>query len=141
MTAVKTRAVVIALLYVVIHVAVGVFILVGLSHHFSKSGPEMPWVGVEAVELTPELQTRYDLKTQSGVLVSRVFWGSPAEIAGLKEGDVIRRLRGVSVTSLNQFGRLIKKMGVREEIRVEILQNGKLIQKSVTLGTRPGAYN
>lgn len=47
------------------------------------------WLGVAIQPITPELGKKFSLKQANGALVSEVTEGSPAEQAGLKQGDVI----------------------------------------------------
>lgn len=52
------------------------------------------YVGVYIQELSQELADTFGLKTPQGALVTKVEKGSPAEKAGLKEGDVITSFNG-----------------------------------------------
>ena len=47
------------------------------------------YLGVGTIDVTPELQQQYGLSESSGVLVAEVAQGSPAEAAGLQQGDII----------------------------------------------------
>ena len=47
------------------------------------------WIGISGVDVGPQLARRFSLGTQSGFLIAEVVPGSPADRAGLRNGDVI----------------------------------------------------
>src|SRR5204862_331433 len=49
------------------------------------------WLGVVLQEITPSMATVLGLPDASGALVGDISEGSPAERAGMRRGDVIRR--------------------------------------------------
>ncbi len=60
----------------------------------SPSGPasadvEVPGLGLRVTSVTPELRQRYGLSPTSGALVVHVDAGGPADLAGLRVGDVV----------------------------------------------------
>jgi S1-C subfamily serine protease len=48
-----------------------------------------PWIGIYGVTVTPQVASYYDLGVQSGVLITNVVPGSPAQKASIGSGDVI----------------------------------------------------
>ena len=56
-------------------------------------------LGVEIVPITPELRTHYGSTDGRGVLVGHVDLGSPAQLAGIKVGDLLVDLGGQKVTN------------------------------------------
>ena len=67
------------------------------------------YIGVEAqtAPLHRRLVRFYDLLQESGVIVSAVTPGSPAQRAGLREGDVIVALDGKAVAGVDDLHRLL----------------------------------
>jgi membrane-associated protease RseP (regulator of RpoE activity) len=65
--------------------------------HFLEDLACRGYLGVQLVELTPELREHYGATAEHGVLVGKVEPGSPAEAAGLRVGDVIVALDGESI--------------------------------------------
>ena len=47
------------------------------------------WLGVSIQEVTPELAKSFGLDKNKGALVAEVFKASPAEKAGIEQGDII----------------------------------------------------
>jgi len=58
-----------------------------------------PWLGVDTVTVTPAIAFWNRLSRDSGVVISYVYPGSPAEEAGLEVRDIIVRFNGVDVTT------------------------------------------
>jgi hypothetical protein len=60
----------------------------------------------------------------NGFRLSGVVAGSPAEAAGLKEGDVIVRMNNVAVSGLKDFSDLLKTLHPGDRVAVTFLRNG-----------------
>ena len=58
-----------------------------------------PWLGVDIVTVTPAVAFWNGLSRDSGVVISYVYPGSPAESAGLQVRDIIVRFDGAGVTT------------------------------------------
>lgn len=58
-----------------------------------------PWLGIDTVTVTPALAYWNRLSRDSGVVISYVYPGSPADEAGLEARDIIVRFDGVDVTT------------------------------------------
>jgi serine protease Do len=94
------------------------------------------WLGVGIQSLTPELKDYYKLGDTSGVLVSQVFEGDPADKAGIKVGDIILKVNGKDISSSRQLSRMIAGLAVGEKARLEFLRDGKKMTRSVKLAKR-----
>ncbi len=106
-----------------------------------KSGGEVTrgWLGVGIQDLSPELKEYYKVKGDSGVLVSKVFEGDPADTAGIREGDVIITVNGQAVSTSRDLSRTVAGLSVGSKARVELMRSGKKMTKTVTLGKRDDA--
>jgi len=67
------------------------------------------YLGVYPQELTADLAKAYGLEKPEGVLIRQVKEGSPADKAGLKEGDVIIKFNGKPVKDLESFRLMVAK--------------------------------
>jgi hypothetical protein len=63
--------------------------------------------------------------TGEGVLVSGVIPGSPAEKAGLKEGDLLVEFADVSIEDLRSFSDILKGLTPGEEVAVVFVRDGE----------------
>ena len=66
------------------------------------------FLGVEIETLTSQLRSAYGFVPSQGAVVLEVEPGSPADVAGLEEGDVITSLDGKAITSADQLGTAIQ---------------------------------
>jgi serine protease Do len=64
-------------------------------------------LGVSVEKVTSQIAKQLGLSKPSGVLITAVAPGSPAESAGLERGDVVFRVNNVSVNSTDNFSKLI----------------------------------
>lgn len=71
-----------------------------------------------------------------GVKVTRVGAGTPAEKAGLKEGDVIRKFNGAGVANRDQVKEQLQQMAVGDEVVLDITRDGKEQTITFALGER-----
>ena len=127
------------IIIVFISITVKVFIDIEKNRLNAANGYSL-WLGIETMELTPSIISQYNIHSDSGLLVTRTFIGSPAEVAGIQQGDILRRWNGISITSQNQLQKLISKASAKSRIKLSIDRNGKPILSYVVLGIRPGKF-
>ncbi|MBO0859359.1 MAG: DegQ family serine endoprotease [Chloracidobacterium sp.] len=103
-------------------------------------------VGVQAV--TSDIAANLGLKDVSGVIVSVVEQGSPADRAGLKQGDVITVINGVQIENDNSLRNLVASAGPGADVTITILRDGheqqlhaKLDELTNQTPTRPAEPN
>jgi S1-C subfamily serine protease len=84
-----------------------------------------PWLGVVGLSLTEDIARYYRLPVGRGVLVTKVAEGSPAEFAGMTEGDIILEVNNVETRSIEDLVREIRKRAVNDKIRIFVLRNGR----------------
>ena len=74
--------------------------------------------------------------TGLGVRVGGIVPGSPAEKAGLQEGDVLMRLDATDMASLQTFSDFLKAAKAGQAVRVALVREGRPVTLSVTLVER-----
>ena len=75
-------------------------------------------------------------RAEGGLKVDKVGRESPAEKAGLKEGDVILKMDGVELTTKEQFQELLKEKAPDDRVALELLRGGKTETLTLRLGER-----
>jgi len=96
------------------------------------------WIGLTIQSMNEELKTYFKLKDDvTGVIVSEVFKDSPAEKAGIKEGDLIIAFDGKKVESSRDLVNKVTSTEVGKKIPVSIMRAGKPMTVGITLGKRP----
>jgi serine protease Do len=83
-----------------------------------------------------EVQKYYNLPDRYGVLLDVVTPGGPADIAGLKKGDIIRSVDGKPIRDNNGLVGLIASRMPGETVELEIIRNGKTLIKKARLVDR-----
>ena len=84
-----------------------------------------PWLGVVGLTLTEQIARYYALPVGYGVIVTKVAEGSPAQEAGLTDGDIILEIDNVETRSIEDLVREIRRRRVGDKIRVFTLRNGR----------------
>lgn len=95
------------------------------------------WLGVGIQPLTPELAKSLGLSLEEGILVNRVMPKSPAEAAGLKEGDVITSVDGKKITDSRELQRMVAELEVGRMIELGLLRDGKPLSVKLKVGELP----
>lgn len=95
------------------------------------------WLGVAIQDITPELSAALGLRSEEGVLVGDVTKGSPADKAGLRQGDVILQVDNEKVNSSAKLRNLIAMRGPRAKVSLHITRDQKPMTVSVKLATLP----
>ncbi len=94
-------------------------------------------IGVTPEDITPVLAAALGIRHHSGVILSDVAVGSPAEAAGLQQGDVVRTVDGKPVHDTLQLGAAIAGHDVGDQVDLTVDRKGEKIQLKVTVMEAP----
>jgi serine protease Do len=94
------------------------------------------YIGVDLVDLSPQLASYFGLERDGGALVSEVSEDSPAEKAGIKAGDVIIAVGDDEVTGYGDVGEFIREMNPGDSVTVKVLRDKKELSLAVVVGKR-----
>ena len=92
------------------------------------------WLGVRIQQVTKEISELYNLEKAEGALVASVSENSPADKAGIKDGDIILEFDGKKVDTMRTLPKLVAQTKVGKKVVVKIWRNKKSISKKVLLG-------
>ena len=96
------------------------------------------WIGVEPQNLSKELLESLGLpKNTSGVLLSGVLEGGPADKGGVKPGDVLIAVNGNSTKDVRQLLNQVAQIGPGNGATLKILRKDKELEIKVQAGKRP----
>ena len=95
-----------------------------------------PWLGLQPEELSDELRAQLDLEEGTGLLVSDVLEGSPAQKAGLRKNDILLKIDGKPVKGEEMLAGYMKSARVGQESTLTVLRKGKEQTYKVTLAER-----
>ncbi|MBQ8042822.1 MAG: trypsin-like peptidase domain-containing protein [Clostridia bacterium] len=91
-----------------------------------------PYIGISGVSLTATEATRYGLV--EGVYVQVVEIKSPAELGGLRQGDVITEVNGTKVLSVSDINVIKNKLKVGDKITIKVYRDKEYKELTITLG-------
>ena len=83
-------------------------------------------LGIEMVDLTPELAKKLGVSTLEGAVIAGVQPASPAEKAGLRERDVIVALNGRPIRNAAELRARLGLTPVGEEIELRVNRSGTM---------------
>ncbi|WP_373499266.1 Do family serine endopeptidase [Desulfococcus sp.] len=117
--------------------AIPVNMAIGIIGQLEKSGEvTRGWLGVGIQDLTDELKSYYNIKRDTGVLISQVYEGDPADKGGVKVGDVVIAVDGKEVKSSRDLSGQIAGLPVGKKTSITLIRDGKERTVDVTLGKR-----
>jgi S1-C subfamily serine protease len=73
-------------------------------------------LGIEVQDLTPDIASALALEGETGVVVTRVEPGSPADRAGIRRGDLIQELDRKPIQGLEDFRQKVEETSGKESI-------------------------
>jgi serine protease Do len=107
-----------------------------------------PYIGIRFEPIDLQLKTTKNLPVDKGALIGpgqdangaslpAITAGSPAEKAGLKDGDIIVAIQDQAIDQEHPLDMVLSGFAPGQTIDVHILRNGQPQVIKVTLGTRP----
>jgi serine protease Do len=91
-------------------------------------------LGVTIQEVNQSLADSFKLDKPEGALVSNIDKGGPGDSAGLKTGDVIRKVNGQTIQRSGDLPAVIGSAAPGEKVTLEIWRQGKREELTAKLG-------
>ena len=95
------------------------------------------WLGIRIQDLNEDLKSYFGIKEKSGVIIVKVYNNSPAQKAGLKEGDLILSFNDRPINTTLELMRLASSSEVGKEVILKILRDNKELDIKVKIGAKP----
>lgn len=112
----------------------------GMLKHLIKTGKvERAVVGLQYVQITPEVKAQYDLSVDQGDYVTATSGeaiknNSPAAKAGIEEKDIITKVNDQTVGPGKSVSTLVGEFEPGNTVELTIIRAGKTLTKTLTLG-------
>ncbi len=109
---------------------------------------ERPYIGIRFRSINYQLQQDESLSVDHGALIGpattatgevlpAITPSSPAEAAGLRDGDIIVRIESQMIDTEHPLDAVLTSYAPGQTVRMEVLRGGTHIEVRVTLGVRP----
>jgi S1-C subfamily serine protease len=95
------------------------------------------WLGVEMMEITPEVAQQFGLDETSGVLVRGVVRDSPAANANIQPGDILLEWNGTPVNNPVELSRLVAQTPIESNANCVVSRGRQRVTLEVRVGKRP----
>jgi serine protease DegQ len=95
------------------------------------------WIGVEAQEITAELAETFGLSDPDGALIAGVQRGSPADLGGVRPGDILLSVNGKPVKDPQVMLDLIASQKPGETVPFKLRRQKTLVDANIRIGKRP----
>jgi putative serine protease PepD len=93
------------------------------------------FLGVAALDVSPQAVQQYGLKTKSGAIVQDVQADSPAEKAGVKPNDVIVKIGDTAIQSSQDMVAAVRSYQPGDKVTITVERGGKQLTLDATLGS------
>ncbi len=103
----------------------------------SKGKVVRAFIGIQMMPMDSAKADYLKMPQSKGVLVYRVFQGTPAHLGGLNRGDVILEINGVKVNSPEELQKEIRNTEVGKEVVFKVWRNGMEGNVTVKVGEMP----
>lgn len=107
-----------------------------------------PYVGIRYVAIDAKVKAEEALSVDQGALIGpatnaagetlpAITPGSPAEAAGLQDGDIVLSIEDQAIDVEHQLDAVLTSYAPGQTIKITILRGGTEMELSIKLGTRP----
>ncbi len=129
----RSGSAVLALMAIVLSIS----LLASAAAALAAEDKDRGWLGVTLQDVTSAMARALDLDRAEGALVGSVQEDSPADEAGLEEGDVIVGFAGNEVDDASDLVALVRATEPGDEVEIEVLRDGHRRTLEVEIGERP----
>lgn len=96
-----------------------------------------PWFGLNVQTVTEDIALRYQLGVTKGAIITRITTGSPAALAGLKNGDVIVNIGGKDIVTQEDAILAIRNSTIGKSIEIQYYRNKTKYSTALTAAEAP----
>ncbi|WP_257253078.1 S1C family serine protease [Endozoicomonas sp. SESOKO3] len=99
------------------------------------------WLGIESQPLTSRLAEAYGVESNAGILISGVYDNGPADMAGLKRGDILIAINNINTSDGRKVMNMVAQEPPGSEVTLQILRNNQPLEMKAVVATRPNMVN
>jgi serine protease Do len=94
------------------------------------------WTGLNIHSIDEGIAKYYNLPNTRGVIITDVVYNSPADIAGLQPGDIIKQINDFNVDNYETLKGILQNYKTGEVVNIKIIRNSTELIKSMKLSKR-----
>jgi len=104
-----------------------------------KGSVTRAWLGVAIQPVTEDIAASFGLQKAKGALIADVMAGSPAEKAGLKQGDILVTFDGKEIKDARHLQLAVASAPIGKQLVAEIYRDGQLQKITLQLASGESA--
>ena len=105
----------------------------------ARGGEIRPWLGVSLSTVTAWVALRNNLAVDKGAIIAEVNPDSPADNAGLREGDIIVSIDGTEISTAQKLIKVIHSRQIGQEIEITYWRGEDKYTTTAILIERPAS--
>ncbi len=94
-----------------------------------------PFIGISGTSVDKTTSERYNVPL--GIYVEQVEKDSPAEKAGLQKADIITKIEGKEVKSVNELNKIKYTYNIGDTVKLTVVRNNEEMEVSILLAETP----
>ena len=107
----------------------------------AKGKVERGWVGIAIQNINHKTAEKFNFKDNKGVIIVDVVSGSPADVSGLKKGDIVLLVNKISLKNKSHLRNIVAISGIGSSIQFKILRKGNFLEIPVKVSKLPDKMN
>ena len=113
----------------------------GQARQLPPARPDQGYFGAKFGVISDEKAEELGLDSQDGVVIIEIIPDSPAEKAGLKKDDVVRKLDDKEIGGVEGFVTVMRASKPDQQLKVSIVRDKQPQDLTVTLAKRPASMD
>ncbi|MBC8107225.1 MAG: PDZ domain-containing protein, partial [Anaerolineae bacterium] len=105
------------------------------------ANPNQGFFGAKFSDIDDETAEKLGLDSQDGVVIMEVMPDSPAEKAGIKNGDVVKKLDDKEIGAKEDFVAVMRASKPDQQLKVSVIREKQPQDITVTLAKRPASMD
>src|SRR5881296_1992697 len=95
------------------------------------------WLGIVIQDVTDELASSFGVRERQGVLIADVMKGGPAEVAGVRAGDVVVQFAGETVREVPELQRRVAAVTPGQSVTLVVVRDEARLPMTVAVAEMP----
>ncbi len=118
--------------------AIPIDVAKSIADELIRSGRiKRPWTGLNTTEVTPEIAMYLGLRRSEGVVIDRLLRRSPAFVAGVRSGDLLRELDGKKISRREDVDRILAGVRMGQKVPILVERQGELLRGEIEVAEKP----